>query len=103
MPACVVRGSTIERTNILKIVYLPLQDYLIFACLVSFHVFWSSADFLKKLTFSKRSFSNTIGMSNSLDPNQARRIVGPDLVPKCLQRLSADDTNTQMVNDRLDL
>ena len=30
-------------------------------------------------------------MSNSLDSDQARRYVGPDLSPICLQRLSADD------------
>ena len=29
-------------------------------------------------------------MSNSLNPDQARHSVGPDLGPKCLQRLSAD-------------
>ena len=29
--------------------------------------------------------------SNSLDPDQARHFVGPDLGPNCLQRLSADD------------
>ena len=40
---------------------------------------------------------NTIGMSNSLDPDQARRIVGPDLGPNCLPRLSADDTGRQRV------
>ena len=34
-------------------------------------------------------------MSNSLDPDQARRFVGPDLCPNCLQRLSADDTSRQ--------
>ena len=32
-------------------------------------------------------------MSNSLDPDQARHFVGPDLDPICLQRLSADDLN----------
>ena len=37
-------------------------------------------------------------MSNTLDPDQARRIVGPDLGPNCLQRLSADDTDRQRVN-----
>ena len=31
-------------------------------------------------------------MSNSLDPDQARQFVGPDLGPNCLLRLSADDT-----------
>ena len=30
-------------------------------------------------------------MSNSLDPDQARHFVGPDLGPNCLQRLSTDD------------
>ena len=32
-------------------------------------------------------------MSNSLDPDQARHIVGPDLGPNCLHSVSADDTN----------
>ena len=30
-------------------------------------------------------------MTKSLDPDQARCFVGPDLDPNCLQRLSADD------------
>ena len=41
-----------------------------------------------KLTFAKKSFRNTIRVSNSLDPNQAQRFFGPDLNPNCLQRLS---------------
>ena len=36
-------------------------------------------------------------MANSLDPDQARHFVGPDLDPNCLQRLSADDTSRQRV------
>ena len=36
-------------------------------------------------------FFNNIRVSNSLDPDQARHFVGPDLGPNCLQRLSADD------------
>ena len=36
-------------------------------------------------------------MSNSLDPDQARHYVGPDLGPNCLQKLSADDTTRQRV------
>ena len=36
-------------------------------------------------------YRNTIGVSNSLDPDQARQNVGPDLGPNCLQRLSADN------------
>ena len=36
-------------------------------------------------------------MSNSLDLDQARHFVRPDLGPNCLQRLSADDTRRQRV------
>ena len=36
-------------------------------------------------------FFNTIRVSNSLDPDQARQNVRPDLGPNCLQRLSVDD------------
>ena len=36
-------------------------------------------------------------MSNSLDLDQARHFVGPDLGPNCLQRLTADDTRRQSV------
>ena len=43
----------------------------------------------------KKSFRNTIRMSNSLDHDQARQIVGPDLGPNCLPRISADDTGRQ--------
>ena len=51
------------------------------------------ADFLSKLTFPKNSFRTTIRLkvSNSLNPDQDRNFVGPDLNPNCLQRLSADD------------
>ena len=37
-------------------------------------------------------------MSNSLDPDQARHFVGPDLDPNCLERLSANDTSRERVN-----
>ena len=37
-------------------------------------------------------------MSNSLDPDQDRHFVGPDLGPNCLHRLSADDTSRQRVH-----
>ena len=40
-------------------------------------------------------------MSNSLDPDQARHFVGPDLGPNCLHRLSADDFSRQRVNTHL--
>ena len=48
-------------------------------------------------------FFNTIRVSNSLDPDQARQFVGPDLGPNCLQRLSADiagkELNTKQLVD----
>ena len=34
-------------------------------------------------------------MSNKLDADQDRHSVSPDLVPNCLQKLSADDTGRQ--------
>ena len=56
-----------------------------------------SADFFQNQLFLKNSFRNTIRVSNSLEPDQARHFVGPDLGPNCLQRLSADDS--QRVDD----
>ena len=38
-------------------------------------------------------------MSNSLDPDQARHFVGPDLGPNCLQWLSADNTICNVVGN----
>ena len=63
-----------------------------------FMLFMLSADFFFKINFLRNSFRNTTRVSNSLDPDQARHYVGPDLVPKCLQKLSADDTRRQRVN-----
>ena len=37
--------------------------------------------------------------SNSLDPDQARHFVGPDLGPNCYLRLSADNNGSEGVND----
>ena len=41
----------------------------------------SSADFFSKSTFTKNYFRNMIRVSNSLDPDQARPFVEPDLGP----------------------
>ena len=43
-------------------------------------------------------FRNSIRVSNSLDPDQTRHFVGPDLGPNCLQMLSADDTSKEELN-----
>ena len=56
---------------------------------------------LLHITFFKKSIRNTIRMSSSLDPDQARRSVGPDLGANYLPRLSADDTGRQRVNGHL--
>ena len=40
-------------------------------------------------------------MSNSLDPDQARRFVGPDLGPNCLLRLTADDKSRRTSGERV--
>ena len=46
-------------------------------------------------------FFNTIRVSNSLDPDQARQNVGPDLGSNCLQRLSADITGKELNTKQL--
>ena len=50
-------------------------------------------------SFLKRSSKNrntcTIKASNTLDPDQARHLVGPNPGPNCLQRLPAEDTSRQ--------
>ena len=40
-------------------------------------------------------------MSNSLDPDQARHFVGPDLGPNCLQKLSVDDTSKELIKESI--
>ena len=53
--------------------------------------------FFKMFFFFFYSFRNTVRVASSLDPDQARCFVRPDLGPNCLQRLSADDTSRQRV------
>ena len=48
-----------------------------------------------QIDFFSNKIENTIRVSNSLDPDQARHFVGPDLGPNCLQRLSAVDISRQ--------
>ena len=51
--------------------------------------------------FQSQLFEKTISGINSLDPDQDRGFVGPDLGPNCLQKLPADDTCMQRVNFKL--
>ena len=63
----------------------------LFAFSVIFHVFFViNLFFLFKIIFFLNSFKNTIRVSNSLDPDQDRHSVGPDLDPNFLHVLSAD-------------
>ena len=71
--------------QVLQYAYHP---YGLFAYWVIFHAFLSSVDFFK-IIFFINSFRNTIRVSNSIEPDQARHNVGPDLDPNCLQRLTA--------------
>ena len=74
-----------------------IKSYLI-AYWVIFHAFFRLLIFS---VITKKIFKNTIRMSNSLGPDQARRFVGPDLGLNCLPRLSADNTCGQRVNKSL--
>ena len=69
-----------------------LGNFPVFCRLLFFFLF-------SKSTFSKYSFRNTTRVSNSLDPEQAKCFVKPDLGPNCLQKLSADDISLQRVFD----
>ena len=53
--------------------------------------------FVHNKVSTKNSFRYAIRVSNSLDPDQARQFVGPDLGPNCLQKLSANKTSRQRV------
>ena len=56
-------------------------------------MFLSSAVCFFKINFLKNCFRNAIRVLKSLDPDQARHLVVPDLGPNYLQMLSADDTS----------
>ena len=47
--------------------------------------------------FKKKTFQNTIRLSNGFDPDQDRRSVGldDDLCPKSLQSISTDDNKSR--------
>ena len=52
---------------------------------------------LEMLMWSLTCITAILSGMNSLDSDQARHFVGPDLGPNCLRRLSADDTSRQRV------
>ena len=56
----------------------------------------SSAELFQNQLFQKILSGTLSDLSNSLDPDQDRHFVGPDLGPYCLQRLSADDRSRHL-------
>ena len=82
--------TTPEYTKDLKI---KLLHNLTLSMLGNFPCFFCLLQIFSKSFFRKNSFRKTIRVSNSLDPDQARYFVGPDLGPNCLQTLSEDDTS----------
>ena len=91
-----MRLQMYEIQFVIVIFFLYKSDYMLLevtTCINSLHVFFVIDFFFFKFTFSKKIFRTTIRVSNSLDPDQARRFVRPDPDPNCLQRLSADDKN----------
>ena len=70
--------------------------YYLFACWIILHTFIVCQFFFSELTL-KKNLSGIPSIANSLDQDQAKFFVRSDLGPKCLQRLSADDTSRQRV------
>ena len=56
----------------------------------NFHCVLSSVDFFLNYLFQKISFWNAIGVSKSMDPDQARHFVGFDQTFKGNQKLELD-------------
>ena len=73
-----------------KVYFDQLLDFQILL-LLFLHTLLVKSITVQYFTLWMLDFFNTIRVSNSLDPDQARHFVGPDLGPNCLQRLSADN------------
>ena len=60
----------------------------LFSCSVILHAFCCLL--IKKRSYlfqQQQNITNTIRVSNNLDPDQAQLFVGPDLGPNCFERL----------------
>ena len=74
--------------------YMVLKCFYLFACWVIFMIICRY--FFQNTLYS---FSNNIILSNSLDRDQDRHSVGPDLGPNCFKRL-ADDKKVAFNKER---
>ena len=81
---------------------LRAESAQLFAYWVILHAFCRLLIFFSESICSKNYLRNTIGVSKSLNPDQARRHVGPDQGPNCLQWLLAADTSQQRVHSLSD-
>ena len=67
-----------------------LQENINSACWVIFHDFFCRLSTFFKIDW-KNDFRNFFRVSNSLDPDQTRHLVGPNLGPNCLERSAANN------------
>ena len=75
-----------------KIIYLQKICILISFWIFQYCFYYSFTLYYCAIFYSLNTrFFNTFRVSNSLDPDQARHFVVPDLDPNCLQMLSVDD------------
>ena len=75
-----------------------VTSYLTLCLLGNFACLLSSANLIFRNQLSQNYFRNTIRVSNSLDPDQARHYVGPDQGSNCFQNVSVDVTRSQRYN-----
>ena len=57
--------------------------------------------FFKINFLKKKSFRNTIGVSNGLDPDQDRHSVGPDLGPKLFSKVIISKQQKSQVKQQI--
>ena len=75
------------KKQILLLFWKSISTFWLFAYWVIFVLFCHRLNLFKINFFQKKSCRNTIRVANSLDPDQARQYVGPDLDPNCLQNV----------------
>ena len=82
-------STFIKRPVVIKIFVLSTFEWPLYTGFIIGHLYASLlySIFVSKSTFSKNSFRNTIRLSNSLDPDQAWHIVGPDLFTKASSKI----------------
>ena len=91
-----------EETTYHLHVHVSEYMYVRILCMLGNFTYAFCQRFFSRLTF-KKSFRNTFGVTNNLDPDQARHFVGPDLDPNCLQRLSSEDSARQRLHRSITL